>query len=238
MVESHAEPRIRADRRIWRWPNPPLRRGSSPRCRTAPPWSIRTMSAPGRRHRATRRVPAGPARNTSIATAGLPELPSHRSALAAPILILGAPRSGTTWLAKIIDSHPDVLYRHEPDETLPGPSPLTPDALAGAAGALGRRNRRPHRHQAAVFPEILAAGLGARGHGPCSPPPSALPGALPPPFERAGAHASCPISAFAPRRASPSSRSAGPRAPLSSPEPCRTAARCSSCAIPALRWPR
>ncbi|MEX2615315.1 MAG: sulfotransferase [Alphaproteobacteria bacterium] len=31
------------------------------------------------------------------------------------ILIHGAPRSGTTWLAKIFDSHPDVLYRHEPD---------------------------------------------------------------------------------------------------------------------------
>lgn len=30
-------------------------------------------------------------------------------------LILGAPRSGTTWLAKIFDSHPSVLYRHEPD---------------------------------------------------------------------------------------------------------------------------
>ncbi len=30
-------------------------------------------------------------------------------------LILGAPRSGTTWLAKIFDSHPNVLYRHEPD---------------------------------------------------------------------------------------------------------------------------
>ena len=27
------------------------------------------------------------------------------------ILILGAQRSGTTWLAKIIDSHPDVLYQ-------------------------------------------------------------------------------------------------------------------------------
>ena len=45
------------------------------------------------------------------------------------ILILGAPRSGTTWLAKILDSHPDVLYRHEPDETLPGPEPLTADML-------------------------------------------------------------------------------------------------------------
>jgi hypothetical protein len=32
------------------------------------------------------------------------------------ILVLGSPRSGTTWLAKIFDSHPEVLYRHEPDE--------------------------------------------------------------------------------------------------------------------------
>src|SRR3978361_1129199 len=38
------------------------------------------------------------------------------------ILVLGSPRSGTTWLAKIFDSHPDILYRHEPDELkLPTP---------------------------------------------------------------------------------------------------------------------
>lgn len=37
---------------------------------------------------------------------------------ASPILILGLPRSGTTWLAKIFDSHPDTLYRHEPDIAL------------------------------------------------------------------------------------------------------------------------
>jgi len=33
----------------------------------------------------------------------------------APILLFGMPRSGTTWLGKIFDSHPAVLYRHEPD---------------------------------------------------------------------------------------------------------------------------
>ena len=73
-------------------------------------------------------VRAGRGRSISTATAGLPERTSL-NALDAPILVLGAPRSGTTWLAKIIDSHPDVLYRHEPDATLPGPSPMTADAL-------------------------------------------------------------------------------------------------------------
>jgi len=32
-----------------------------------------------------------------------------------PILLFGMPRSGTSWIGKIFDSHPDVLYRHEPD---------------------------------------------------------------------------------------------------------------------------
>lgn len=32
------------------------------------------------------------------------------------ILVFGLPRSGTSWLGKIFDSHPDTLYRHEPDK--------------------------------------------------------------------------------------------------------------------------
>ncbi len=30
-------------------------------------------------------------------------------------MLMGLPRSGTTWLGKIFDSHPRTLYRHEPD---------------------------------------------------------------------------------------------------------------------------
>lgn len=42
------------------------------------------------------------------------------------ILVLGYPRSGTTWLAKIFDSHPCVMYRHEPDELMPPAPGLQP----------------------------------------------------------------------------------------------------------------
>jgi hypothetical protein len=35
------------------------------------------------------------------------------------IFIFGEPRSGTTWLAKIFDSHPATLLRHEPDTVNP-----------------------------------------------------------------------------------------------------------------------
>lgn len=53
--------------------------------------------------------------------------------------ILGAPRSGTTWLGKIFDSHPSVLYRHEPDIAAAAKLPvlvanddITPDLLCHA----------------------------------------------------------------------------------------------------------
>ncbi len=52
-----------------------------------------------------------------------------------PIFIVGAPRSGTTWLAKIFDSHPDVLYRHEPDQYLPAPPDLHEADLPGLFAA-------------------------------------------------------------------------------------------------------
>ena len=38
------------------------------------------------------------------------------------IMIIGPPRSGTSWMGKIFDSHPDVLYRHEPDIVLREPA--------------------------------------------------------------------------------------------------------------------
>ena len=31
------------------------------------------------------------------------------------VMVMGSPRSGTTWLGKIFDSHPDTIYSHEPD---------------------------------------------------------------------------------------------------------------------------
>jgi hypothetical protein len=46
------------------------------------------------------------------------------------LLLFGMPRSGTTWIAKIFDSHPDTLYRHEPDASgalnaIPLATPIT-----------------------------------------------------------------------------------------------------------------
>lgn len=43
------------------------------------------------------------------------------------ILIFGLPRSGTTWIGKLFDSHPDTLYRHEPDSVHRLAMPMFPD---------------------------------------------------------------------------------------------------------------
>lgn len=43
------------------------------------------------------------------------------------ILIFGMPRSGTTWIGKLFDSHPDTLYRHEPDSVRKLSFPRFPD---------------------------------------------------------------------------------------------------------------
>lgn len=43
------------------------------------------------------------------------------------ILIFGMPRSGTTWIGKLFDSHPDTLYRHEPDSIRKLDMPLFPE---------------------------------------------------------------------------------------------------------------
>jgi hypothetical protein len=58
-----------------------------------------------------------------------------------PVFIMGLPRSGTTWIAKALDSHPNTYYLHEPDisfrpwSTLPEwPQAPYDDALLREAG--------------------------------------------------------------------------------------------------------
>lgn len=117
-------------------------------------------------------------RHTGVAT-----LPRGRL-----VLIFGMPRSGTTWLGKIFDSHPDTVYYHEPDtfprlECLPrypAPGeaeryrgtirgfidelPRLNDAAVVAKTPLFRKSwRRTMRHQ--VFRgSALAAKAGEKAH--------------------------------------------------------------------------
>ena len=86
-----------------------------------------------------------------------------------PILLFGMPRSGTTWLGKIFDSHPDTLYRHEPDTWQP---------LAGLPVIVDPSQAAAHRERIAhyvddvermradrvcgkqpIFPKTYASGL-------------------------------------------------------------------------------
>lgn len=61
------------------------------------------------------------------------------------ILVFGMPRSGTTWIGKLFDSHPDTLYRHEPDSMQRLSVPLFP-AKDDAPG---------HRHELERFVAMM-----------------------------------------------------------------------------------
>lgn len=70
-----------------------------------------------------------------------------------PILLFGLPRSGTTWVGKILDSHPQTLYRHEPDSVRRLSMPLFPElADADAYGAEVRQliTNMPHMRESKV----------------------------------------------------------------------------------------
>lgn len=87
------------------------------------------------------------------------------------LLVFGLPRSGTSWLGKIFDSHPGTLYRHEPDhfprlESLPK-FPLLSNANACADIVRDFVAELPRRNDVAVaakMPLFRKAWRGAVGH--------------------------------------------------------------------------
>ncbi|HQT78938.1 MAG TPA: sulfotransferase [Rhodopila sp.] len=103
-----------------------------------------------------------------------------RQELHDPILIVGAPRSGTTWLAKIIDSHPDVLYRHEPDDGHIDACPITPSdvprlmaqwAADRTPRAAAKRPFFPKSYQSAWQRNVRTLLVGAISAAARLPPP-------------------------------------------------------------------
>lgn len=51
-----------------------------------------------------------------------------------PVLLFAMPRSGSTWVAKILDTDPGVVYRHEPDSYERIAVPLAPGAPYDESG--------------------------------------------------------------------------------------------------------
>lgn len=72
----------------------------------------------------------GPSGNETGIMGGMGK--SQQSANPKTIMIFGSPRSGTTWLGKIFDSHPQSHYLHEPEIAQPTQVPVFPpdEALA------------------------------------------------------------------------------------------------------------
>ncbi len=113
-----------------------------------------------RRDRWPKRRGACPAKRTTL---NFDRVPGERV-----ILILGAPRSGTSWLGKIFDSHPDVLYRHEPDQALRSlniPTVCQAPALESYAFA-ARRYMRSLLATSTIKTSGVAPTFPKRFHGP------------------------------------------------------------------------
>ncbi len=71
-------------------------------------------------------APTGATRKEGLTVDPMARRPSLAEGL--PIIwVVGMPRSGTTWIGKIFDSHPDTLYRHEADSV--GPMKALPRIL-------------------------------------------------------------------------------------------------------------
>jgi hypothetical protein len=71
-------------------------------------------------------------------------------------LLLGAPRSGTSWLAKILDTYPRVFYSHEPSYKLAAISDLRERLKAGTLTPADRK--------------VMLAEVGKAHHGSVRPP--------------------------------------------------------------------
>ena len=72
------------------------------------------------------------------------------------LLVVGGPRSGTTWLAHIFDSHPDVLYRHDADTVLRNPPLQRPFSDAEIPAHLA--DARAHMTRLVALRRLKAAG--------------------------------------------------------------------------------
>lgn len=71
-----------------------------------------------------------------------PQIGSEQAhSLTGAILAFGLDRSGTSWVGKLLDSHPDTLYRHEPDSECPLASvPIAPNQEAYSEFEASTRN--------------------------------------------------------------------------------------------------
>ena len=66
------------------------------------------------------------------------------------ILLLGSSRSGTTWLAAILNSYPEVVYSHEPLSRLHRPQLNSLIEKIKSSGTLLRQERQDSFRHAAV----------------------------------------------------------------------------------------